>query len=167
LFARLPQHILKTGGTVKSKFVAAAVAAIVGAGFVLSSAAQVKPDQLVKQRQAKMTLQGKYIGPLAGMAQGRVPYDAKLVQRNAEFLEALSKMAWDGFDPSTKDIKSRALPAVFTDTGKFKAAAERLEQEASKLVAVSKGGDEAAVKAQIGAVGKACSGCHDTFQEKQ
>jgi cytochrome c556 len=114
-----------------------------------------------------MTLQGKYIGPLAGMAQGRVPYDAKVVQRNAEFLEALSKMAWDGFDPSTKDIKSRALPAVFTDVGKFKAAADRLEQEASKLVAVSKSGDESAVKAQIGAVGKACAGCHDTFQEKR
>lgn len=151
----------------KLRVIALAMAAIVTAGFAFSSSAQVKPDQLVKQRQAKMTLQGKYIGPLAGMAQGRVPYDAKVVQRNAEFLEALSKMAWDGFDPSTKDIKSRALPAVFTDAGKFKAAAGRLEQEASKLVAVTKGGDESAVKAQIGAVGKACAGCHDSFQEKR
>jgi cytochrome c556 len=76
-------------------------------------------------------------------------------------------MPWDGFDPSTKDAKSRALPAVFTDNAKFKEAASRLENEMSKLYQVSRGGDEAAVKAQIGAVGKACGGCHETFREKQ
>jgi len=32
---------------------------------------------------------------------------------------------------------------------------------------VSKGGDEGAVKAQIGAVGKACGNCHENFREKQ
>jgi cytochrome c556 len=149
----------------KGKLVAATLA--IGAVVIVDATAQVKPEILVKQRQAKMTLQGKYIGPLAGMAQGRVPYDAGAVQRNAVFLEALSKMAWDGFDPSTKGIKSRALPEVFTDAAKFKASAERLETETSKLVAVSKSGDEAAVKAQIGAVGKSCGACHDQFQEKQ
>lgn len=143
-----------------------------GVTFALSvffgvAVAQVKPEILVKQRQAKMTLQGKYLGPLVGMAQGKLPYDAKVVQRDAEFVEALSKMAWDGFDPSTKGVKSEALPAVFTDTAKFKAAGERLEREAGKLAAVSKSGDESAVKAQIGAVGKACAGCHDNFREKK
>jgi cytochrome c556 len=152
---------------VKLKLAMATIAVLAGATFMLGSTAQVKPDQLVKQRQAKMTLQGKYFGPLAGMAQGRVPFDAKLVQQNAAFVEALSKMAWDGFDPSTKDIKSRALPAVFTDTAAFKEAANRMESEASKLASVSKQGDEAAIKAQIGAVGRACQGCHDKFQEKQ
>jgi cytochrome c556 len=152
---------------VKLKLVIATAALLAGGAFALSSSAQVKPDQLVKQRQAKMTLQGKYFGQLAGMAQGRVPFDAKLVQQNAAFVEALSKMAWDGFDPSTKGVKSRALPAVFTDTAAFKEAANRLESEASKLAAASKAGDEAAIKAQIGAVGKACQGCHDKFQEKQ
>ncbi len=37
----------------------------------------------------------------------------------------------------------------------------------AKLAQVSKSGDEAAVKAQIGATGKACGGCHETFREKQ
>ena len=48
--------------------------------------AQVKPEILVKQRQSAMTLIGKYFGPLGGMAQGKVPFDAKIVQRNAEYL---------------------------------------------------------------------------------
>jgi cytochrome c556 len=138
-----------------------------GASFVLPAHAQVKPDVLVKQRQAAMTLQGKYFGPLAGMAQGKVPYDQKIVARNASYLEVLSKMPWDGFNPNTKDVKSAALPAVFAEPAKFKEHAERLESEISKLNSVSKGGDEAAVKTQIGAVGKACGGCHDDFREKK
>jgi cytochrome c556 len=146
---------------------AAAVAALalgLAAGSVF---AQVKPEVLVKQRQAAMTLQGKYFGPLAAMAQGKAPYNADVVRRNAGFLDNLSRMPWDGFDPSTKDVKSNALPAVFTDTAKVKEAASRLENETHKLYEVSQKGDEAAVKAQIGAVGKACGGCHESFRQKQ
>ena len=142
-------------------------AAAIGLVISATAAAQVKPEQLVKQRQAAMTLQGKYFGPLGAMAQGKAPYDAALVARNAAFLDVIDKMPWDGFAASTKDVKSAALPAVFTDTAKFKEAQDRLLSEVSKLVAVSKSGDEAAVKAQLGAVGKACGGCHDNFREKQ
>ena len=143
------------------------LAVVLGAGYSLTAFSQVKPETQVKQRQAAMTLQGKYWGPLGGMAQGKVPYDANVVAHNAAYLDVLDKMAWDGFSPATKDVKSAALPAVYTDTAKFKEAQERLQSEVSKLVAVSKGGDEAAVKAQLGAVGKACGGCHETFREKQ
>ena len=143
------------------------LALTLGAGYSFTAFAQAKPEVLVKQRQAAMTLQGKYFGPLAGMAQGKVPYDQKIVARNAGYLEALSKMPWDGFNPNTKDVKSAALPAVYTDGAKFKEAQDHFESEVTKLVSASKGGDEAAIKAQIGAVGKACGGCHENFREKQ
>ena len=151
----------------KRKLAAATLIASVAAVFALDAMAQAKPEVLVKQRQAAMTLQGKYFGPLAGMAQGKVPYNASVVQRNAGFLQDLSQMPWDGFDPSTKGEKSAALPAIWEKPGEFKQAAERLENESAKLAAVSKSGDEAAVKAQIGAVGKACGGCHENFREKR
>jgi cytochrome c556 len=145
---------------------AAAVAALV-LGLVAGGAlAQAKPETLVKQRQAAMTLQGKYFGPLAAMAQGKAPYNAEVVKRNAGFLDNLSRMPWDGFDPSTKGVKSNAKPEVFTDGAGVKEAISRLENETHKLYEVSQQGDEAAVKAQIGAVGKACGGCHDKFREK-
>jgi len=114
-----------------------------------------------------MILQGKYFGPLAGMARGKTPYNADVVVRNAGYLSALDKMPWDGFASSTKDVKSRALPAVFSEGDKFKKAQEHLQSEISKLVTVSKSSDETAIKAQISAVGKACSNCHDDFREKQ
>jgi cytochrome c556 len=151
----------------KRKLLAVSVAMSLGAGFMLDAAAQAKPEVLVKQRQAVMTLQGKYLGPMGAMAQGKLPYDATVVQRNAAFLEALSRMPWDGFDSSTKGEKSAALPAIWEKPDEFKKAAERLESEAAKLASVSKSGDEAAVKAQIGATAKSCGGCHETFREKR
>jgi cytochrome c556 len=149
------------------KLVTAVMAIVLGPVMMQGAFAQAKPEVLVKQRQAVMTLQGKYFGPMAAMAQGKAPYNAAVIQRNAGFLDNLSRMAWDGFAASTRGEKSRALPAVFDNSAGFTQAASRLENEAAKLVAVSMSGAEAAVKAQIGAVGKACGGCHDDFREKQ
>ena len=137
-----------------------------GAGYATSVMAQAKPDVLVKQRQAVMTLQGKYFGPLGAMASGKAAYNVETVRRNAGFLDNLSRMPWDGFDANTKGEKSRALPAVFENKAKFDAGASTLENEISKLVSVSRSGDEAAVKAQITAVGKVCGACHNDFRSK-
>jgi cytochrome c556 len=148
------------------KLVIATTAVVLGAVVIPGALAQVKPEVLVKQRQAKMILQGKYYGPMAAMAQGKAPFNGDVVQRNAGFLDNLTRMAWDGYDPSTKDEKSRTLPAAYENKVKFNDYVNRLENEAAKLVAVSTGGDEAAVKAQIGAVGKVCGGCHEDFRSK-
>ena|SRR5208283_1543080 len=134
--------------------------------FALTAFSQMKPDVMVKQRQAAMTLQGKYFGPLAGMAQGKVPYDKKIIVRNAGYLNVLNKMPWDGFDPSTANEKSAALPAIYSDNAKFKKAADDMQAAVVKLVSVSKGKNQAATKAAIGAVGKACGACHDNFRQK-
>src|SRR5207245_4346123 len=110
--------------------VVVALALGVAAGAAL---AQAKPEQLVKQRQSVMTLQGKCFGPRAAMAQGKAPYNADIVKRNAAFLDNLTRMPWDTFDPATKDVKSNALPAIWEQQDKFKEAASRLENEAHKL----------------------------------
>lgn len=150
----------------KKSILAGAFLLTLGAGAAMNALAQAKPDVLVKQRQAKMILQAKYLGPLVAVAQGRAPYNAADVQRNAGFLDNLTRMAWDGFDSSTKGEKSRALPAVWDNNAKFREYESRLENDVSKLVTLSRGGDEAAVKAQIGAIGKVCGACHDDFRQK-
>lgn len=149
-----------------ARLFAAGVAVVLGAGMAQGAFAQAKPDVMVKQRQAVMTLQGKYLFPLVAVAQGKAPYDAAAVQRSAGFLDNLSRMPWDTFDPSTRNEKTRALPVIYENNAKFKEYASRLENETSKLVTVSRSGDEAAVKAQIGAVGKVCGACHDDFRQK-
>lgn len=148
------------------KFLAAGIALVLSASFSLNATAQAKPEVLVKQRQAVMTLFGKYWGPLGGMAQGKVPFNAGVVARNAGYLEVLSKMPWDGFDASTQGAKSAALPEVWKDAAGFKAAQEKVMGEMAKLAAAGKGGDEAAIKAQLAEAAKTCGGCHRTFREK-
>ncbi len=151
----------------KKSFMAAAVALTVGslAGAAL---AQQKPEVLVKQRQSAMTLIGKYWGPIAGMASGKVsPYNADVVSRNATYLENLAQMPWDGFHESTKGEKSRALPEVWSQKAKFDELAQRLQSETAKLGQLARAKDEAGVKQQYAAVGKVCGACHEGFRQKQ
>jgi len=151
----------------KKSLVAAAAAVTLGsmAGF---AAAQQKPDVLVKQRQSAMTLIGKYWGPIAGMASGKVsPYNADVISRNATYLENLAQMPWDGFHESTKDEKNnRALPEIWSQKAKFDELAQRLQSETAKLGEVARKKDEAGVKQQYAAVGKVCGACHEGFRAK-
>jgi cytochrome c556 len=150
----------------KRTLLAAGVAITVG-GIAGTALAQVKPDVLVKQRQAVMTLQGKYFGPIAGMASGKVtPYNADVVARSATYLENLAQMPWDGFHESTKGEKSNALPAVWEQKAKFDELAQRLQTETVKLGQVARAKDEAGVKQQYAAVGKVCGACHESFRQK-
>ena len=128
---------------------------------------QAKPDVLVRQRQAAMVLQGKYFYPIRAMAQGKAPYDAKIVARNVGYLDALSRMPWDGFTPATKGVESRSTPAVFTDTAKFKEAQDQFMAESAKLTELVRKGDEAATRQQILAVDNSCNNCHDAFRERR
>jgi len=151
----------------KMKLLLSGLALALSSGYTLTAFSQVKPDVLVKQRQAAMTLQGKYFGPMAGMAQGKVPYSADVVAYNASLLDALSRMPWDGFTDATKDVKSAALPAIWSEAAKFKQAQDSFVDAVQGLVKASKGSDEAATKAAIVAVGKTCGGCHQDFRQKQ
>jgi cytochrome c556 len=142
------------------------VAIGVSAAVVPAANPQVKPEVLVKQRQAAMTLQAKYFGPLVGMARGNRPYEAELVARNAKYLEMLAAMPWDGFPESTQAEETRALPAVWSEPEKFRRMTDEFQAAVAALVARSNGGDEAEVKAAIEGVVTACGGCHDAFRRK-
>jgi cytochrome c556 len=149
----------------KKKLLAAAVTVSLGT-FASQALAQAKPDVLVGQRQGAMKLQSKYLGRIGAMLKGNAPYNADNVALYATFLENLSRMPWDGFDPSTQSEKTKAKPEIYKDPAKFKAAYEALEEATSKLGAAARAKDEAGVKANFGAVAKACGNCHDNFREK-
>ena len=150
----------------KKQLIGLTLGLTLAAGVVGSAFAQANPATLVKQRQSTMTLQGKYFFPLFAMASGRAPYDATIVARNTVFLESLTQMAWDGFNPSTANEKSNALPKIYEDAAGFKASQDKLHAEMAKLAAAAKSGNEAGAKAAIGEVGKVCGSCHDTYRAK-
>lgn len=148
------------------KFVAPVAALALGATLSLNAAAQAKPEDLVKQRKAALTMVAKYFAPIGAMVQGKAPYDAKIVARNAGYLETLSVMPWDGFDASTESFKeTRMKPEGFKEKAKFDQMATDMQGAIAKLNAAAKGGDQNAVKAAFGDVGKACKSCHDAYRK--
>jgi len=148
------------------KFVAPVAALALGATLPLNAAAQAKPEDLVKQRKAALTMVAKYFGPIGAMVQGKAPYDAKIVARNAGYLETLSAMPWDGFAASTESFKeTRMKPEGFKEKAKFDQMATDMQGAIAKLNAAAKGGDQNAVKAAFGDVGKSCKSCHDAYRK--
>jgi len=147
------------------------ILAVAGLVFGLAAASQVhaqaKPEDLVKQRKAGMTMIAKYFGPIGAMVQGKIPYNADVVARNGAYLEVLAKLPWDGFQASTANVQdTKAKPEIYQNMTKFNRAADTMEDAMAKLVAAAKSRDEAAVKTAFGGVGKACKGCHDDFRSK-
>ena len=136
------------------------------ATFAAAAAAQPSPNQQVANRKGAMNLQGKYAGPLFGMARGAVPYDPQVVQRNADYLAVVTKMAWDDFQPNSFGIpNTRAKDAVLKDPEKFKRLADELESNVQKLVAAARGSDQNAVKSAAQAMGRTCNSCHESFAD--
>jgi cytochrome c556 len=140
-----------------------ALSTLLAGGTALADA---KADRLVKQRQAVMVLMSKYFGPMGNMAKGKMAYNAEVVKRNTAYIDALSQMAWDGFKPNTKDSKSRALPAVYSQADKFLAAQEQFQDNVMKLRTMVDRGDQD-IMGQITKVSKDCGSCHKTFRAKK
>jgi cytochrome c556 len=148
----------------KGKWVLPAAIAGICIGVGAQVLAQPNPNQLIANRKGAMNLQGKYFGPILAMAQGRAPFDAKIAQRNADYLAVLSQMPWEDFQPASLGLQNtRAKEDIAKDEAKFKARVQDLQSEIQKLQAAARKGDEGAVKAAAPDVAKACNSCHEDF----
>lgn len=148
----------------KKNLVASVVVLALAAGFVAEAMAQ-NVNFPVSTRRGAMQLQGKYFFPVLAMATGAAPYDAAVMQRNADYLVALSQMPWDDFQARTmtSTVSNKAKEEIYKEPAKFKAAADTLQAETKKLAAAAKAGDQAALSATAKAVGGACNTCHEAF----
>jgi len=148
------------------KLLVAAFFLVAAAAFVAETEAQTNPNQQVAVRKGAMNLQAKYAGPLFGMARGAVPYDARIVQRNADYLVALVQMPWEDFQPNSIGIpNTRAKDAILKDPEKFKKLMDTLQSDVQKLAAAARGGDLNAVKPAAQAMGRTCNSCHESFAD--
>jgi cytochrome c556 len=100
------------------------------------------------------------------MARGAAPYDARIVQRNTDYLVVVTQMAWDDFQPNSLGIpNTRAKDAIVKDAEKFKQLADGLLSDVQKLAAAARGGDQNAVKSAAQAMGRTCNSCHESFAD--
>jgi len=144
-----------------------AAVALAGMATALPAAAQfAKPEDAIKYRRGAFTVMAAHFGRVAAMANGRIPFDAKVAAENAEIATMMSKLPYSGFIDGTDKGDTKAKPEIWAEMDKFRAAASKMQDEMVKLNAAAKGGNLDAIKAAAGDTGKACKSCHDTYRKE-
>jgi cytochrome c556 len=140
---------------------------LLGATIALPAAAQfAKPEDAIKYRKAAFTVMATHFGRVAGMANGKIPFDAKMAAENAEIATMMSKLPYAGFVEGTDKGETKAEPKIWAEKDKFNAAATKMQEEMVKLNAAAKGGNIDAIKVAAGDTGKACKACHDNYRKE-
>jgi cytochrome c556 len=143
------------------------IAAISATLISFGAAAQfAKPEDAVKYRKSALSVMGTHFGRLGAMAQGRVPFDAKIAADNAEIVADMAKLPWAAFGEGTDGGDTKAKPEIWKQGAKFKEYADKLQAESVKLAAAAKTGKEDAFKAAFTATAGTCKSCHDDFRAK-
>ena len=144
---------------------------IVSVGAIVGADGHISDEQIeaaIKARKAQMQLQSFHLGILGGMAKDEIPYDAAAASAAADSLVALTQVSQVGYWLPGSDSESvedtRALPAIWeegSDVGQkgadFVAAALAMQAAA--------GTDLDALKANMGALGASCGGCHRPYRQ--
>jgi cytochrome c556 len=144
-----------------------AAAAIAGLMTAVPAAAQfAKPEDAIKYRKASFTVMASHFGRVGAMANGKVPFDAKVAAENAELATRLSKLPFTAFVDGTQQGDTKAKAEVWSEGEKFRAAALKMQEEMAKLDAAAKTGNLDTIKAAFGPVGQSCKACHDHFRKE-
>jgi cytochrome c556 len=155
------RHLARVG------IVAAALAAVIGAGVVSSRADDA--EAIIKHRRDTMKRQGDDFKAISDYAKGTG--DQATAKAKIDDLLALNSKIVDLFVPGTGmdkyPGKTGAKPEIWKEWDKFKALPAGLKTDEEKLAAAIKSGDTAAVQAQIAETGKnGCGACHTPYREK-
>ncbi|MEN9625460.1 MAG: hypothetical protein RJB17_2255 [Pseudomonadota bacterium] len=124
-----------------------------------------KPDDAIKYRKASFTVMATHFGRLGAMANGRLPYDAKVAADNAELVTTMSKLPWAAFGEGTDKGETRAKPEIWKESAKYKEAADKMQAEMAKLNMAAKAGNVEALKVAFGPAAASCKACHDNFRK--
>jgi cytochrome c556 len=151
----------------KKVLIGAAVLAALSASLVSTSAsAQVPADRAVKYRQSALTVMATSFGRIGAHIKGDIKLEPAALAQNAEVVELMSKMAFDGFLQGTEQSSgaTKAKPEIWKEWDKFKKSQSDLQAATAKLYEASKSGDAKAIQAAFGQAGQACKACHDAYR---
>lgn len=141
---------------------------MVGFAALAQNSPEEQLKNAVEMRQGLFKLMGWNMAPLAGMLRSKVPFDAAVVQKNAERMLHLGEMIPDAFQADTRSakVKTEALEGIWSSKSDFDAKAMEMTKAAAALIEAAKSGDKSTTLRAAGALGKSCGSCHDTFRQK-
>lgn len=136
----------------------------------LATTAMAEVPQAVKARQGQFNIMALNLGILGGMAKGQVEYNAEAAQAAADSLVAVSMIHQTALWPEGTDADSiegtRALPAIWANIDDVVAKWGAFG-EAAKAMQAAAGQGQDQIGPNMGAIGGACKGCHDTYRAPQ
>ena len=142
--------------------VVATVCTIVG----LSTAhAADEPENIIKYRQNVMKGVGAHITNIAAVVKGQVTITDNLMtdaQGVANGLANVDKL----FPAGTESGKTNALAAIWEDRAGFSKALADAQAAAKNILDAVSSNDIAVIGKALGALGKACGGCHKPYRKK-
>jgi cytochrome c556 len=131
-----------------------------------ASAQFAKPDDAIKYRKNALFVMQQNFGRVAGMAAGKIPFDAKVAAESASVAAFMGKLPWSAFGPETDLGDTKAKPEIWSNKAKFDDYAKKLQVELNKLDVAAKTGKLDNIKVAVNATGEACKACHDDFRSK-
>jgi len=138
------------------------------AGHLLALPVQAqfaKAEDAIKYRKASYTLMAAHFGRLGAMVQGKVPFDPKGAADSAEVLALVSRLPYAAFVEGSDKGETRAKPEIWSESGKFREAADKNMAEVGKVVAAARTGNLDTLKAAFGSAAPTCKACHDHFRK--
>jgi cytochrome c556 len=142
---------------------------VVAGALLLSVGAGIAQQDVVKKTQAEMKANGKALGTvLSPMVKGEKPYNQAAVDEALKQLDDTAKNLPTMFPESTKGLKPdgdySSSPKIWEDKAGFEAKIASFARVVTEARAKIK--DVDSLKANVPAIGKECSSCHETFRLK-
>jgi cytochrome c556 len=128
-------------------------------GVATAALGQADP---IKARRAIMKANGAAIGALVKMVKGETPFDASAAKAALQTIHNSAAIA-DLFPEGSGQGDTNALPKIWTDPAGFQAALGKLIAADDAQLA-NPPADVDNIKAALGALGPACTGCHNAYR---
>ncbi len=125
-----------------------------------------KAEDAVKYRKSALFVMQQNFSRVAGMASGKIPFDAKVAAESASVAEFASRLPWEAFGEGTDKGDTRAKPEIWKERVKFNDYADKMQAEMVKLSAAAKTGNLDSIKSAVNATGGSCKTCHDAYRKE-
>ncbi len=149
------------------KFTGVLLTACVVCGLSFSAIAETTAEDALDYRKAVMTTLKGHLLAASMIVRGLADDDGYLVE-HARGLANSAGEIHRVFQPGSAVGDSEALPVIWEQPEKFKAALQKAADAAENFHRVAaSGADKAALGAAFKEVGMSCRGCHDDFRVAQ
>ena len=125
-------------------------------------------ERALEYRQAVFKIVSGNFGPLSQVAQGKAEFKAETVTRQASRLAQIATFIGDAHPDISKEGKTRALPAIWSNRKEFDQIATDFATHTKSLAEVAENSSSAGeeFKGAVAAVGNDCKSCHEKFRSK-